>query len=596
MKSKYLSTALNTVNRNLETISKARLGVGALTLICWFYPVVFSSGMAVLYPASLFLLIGFVVLVYRTVRLKEFKEYLLQRERMEERSLFQQRTDFKYTPDEINKWGQLLSKVNWDKSAHWDDLDLIKAQGLLQAIHWTGNVESLQYLIQLMQRNPLTARQIQSRQDHVKLLTKGPRRKALALLTLNAESSSVNTAHVLLKEPLVENQMWVNAMYVYYATLLASYGWYMFKGVTLFGILLFGLFFLFPIVNSKVKIFKTLAWVSGFESQLTRLQKVSKLVQFYAAQSENQNKALLTSFLDSKSGVSFDSTIKEMNRIIGAMGLRQNVILYAIVHAILPWDFYWTARAEKLRNKLEKIYLHWIEDLVEFEAYALLAEYSENVLNGTWPVITITSEAGFVGTGLRHPLIPAKFVVANDVDLNQTTKKCLLITGSNMSGKSTFLRTLGINLILMRMGSKVHAGRFESSPFQVLTSLKRVDSLEESLSTFYSEVKNLKEIRDECITHTSIYLIDEIFRGTNNRERLIGAQKYIKALLQSPSIGLVTTHDLELSQMDQEYSNLVNEHFADTIENGKMIFDYKKKLGPCPSTNALKVMEMEGVF
>ena len=200
------------------------------------------------------------------------------------------------------------------------------------------------------------------------------------------------------------------------------------------------------------------------------------------------------------------------------------------------------------------------------------------------------------GRGLRHPLIPARFVVANDVALNAENRKCLLITGSNMSGKSTFLRTLGINLVLMRIGCRVHAEHLESSPFQVLTSLKRVDSLEESLSTFYSEVKNLKEIRDECITHTSIYLIDEIFRGTNNRERLIGAQKYIKALLQSPSIGLVTTHDLELSQMDQEYSNLVNEHFADTIENGKMVFDYKKKMGPCPSTNALKVMEMEGVF
>jgi DNA mismatch repair ATPase MutS len=299
--------------------------------------------------------------------------------------------------------------------------------------------------------------------------------------------------------------------------------------------------------------------------------------------------------LESKNGVSFSQTIGELNRIIGAMGLRQNVILYAIVHAFAPWDFYWTARAEKLRLKLETVYLRWIEDLVEFEAIALLAEYSQNIQNGVWPKI-LSENAQLVAKDLRHPLIPARYVVANDVDLDPTHKKCLLLTGSNMSGKSTFLRTLGINLILMRIGSRVHAQRFESSALQVLTSLKRVDSLEESLSTFYSEVKNLKEIRDECISHPSIYLIDEIFRGTNNRERLIGAQKYIKALLQSPSIGLVTTHDLELSQMDQEYKNLVNEHFADRIENGKMIFDYKKKSGPCPSTNALKVMEMEGVF
>lgn len=595
MKSKYLSTTLNAVNKHLEMITKARLLVGSLTLVCWFYPVIFSAGMAVLYPSSLLLVIGFVYLVYRTARVKEFKEYLLQRERMSERAMFQRSADFKYTPDEINKWGQLLSNVNVDKSAHWDDLDLLKAHGLLQAIHGTGNAESLQYLIHLMKRTPLTAAQMQIRQNNVRLLTRGPRRKALALLTLNPETSSVSTTHVLLKESLIKNNLWVHVMYLYYAILLAGYAWYILSGVTVFGALLFGLFFIFPVINSQVKIFQTLSWVSGFESQLARLQKVSKMVRYYASQSDKHSGPLLRSFLESQSGVSFDATIKEMNRIIGAMGLRQNVILYAIVHAFVPWDFYWTARAEVLRKKLEKIYVRWIEDLVEFEAYALLAEYSQTIHGGVWPVIK-EGEVLLNAQGLRHPLIPTEVVVANDVDLNPATKKCLLLTGSNMSGKSTFLRTLGINLILMRIGSKVHASKLESSAFQVLTSLKRVDSLEESLSTFYSEVKNLKEIRDECVTHTSLYLIDEIFRGTNNRERLIGAQKYIKALLQSPSIGLVTTHDLELSQMDQDYKNLVNEHFADSIENGKMIFDYKKKAGPCPSTNALKVMEMEGVF
>jgi len=595
VKSKFLSSSLSSINVKLESVSKARLSVGLLILVCWFYPVIFSSGMAFLYPSSLLLIVAFVVLVYKSARVREFKGYLLQREKMIERRTFQNQTDFKYTPDEVNRWGQLLAKMNLDKSAHWDDLDLVKPQGLLQAIHTTGNAESLQSLINLMRRSPLSAQQIQERQNRVKVLAKGPRRKALALLTLNPESTSVNSTHVLLKESLVDSSAWVYAVYAYYVALIVCYGLFVISGVTAFAALLFGLFFVFPVANAKVKIFKTLAWVSGFEAQLNRLQKVKKIVHSYAVKAEKEKIPMLQSFLESTNGVSFEDSIQELNKIIGAMGLRQNVILYAIVHAIVPWDFYWTARAESLRLRLEKVYLRWVEDLVEFEAIALLSEYSANTLDGVWPVVKDTP-ATLMGRGLRHPLIPGRYVVSNDVELNTTTRKCLLITGSNMSGKSTFLRTLGINLVLMRLGARVHAAQLEASPFQVLTSLKRVDSLEESLSTFYSEVKNLKEIRDECISHTSIYLIDEIFRGTNNRERLIGAQKYIKALLQSPSIGLVTTHDLELSQMDQEYSNLVNEHFADTIENGKMIFDYKKKLGPCPSTNALKVMEMEGVF
>lgn len=514
---------------------------------------------------------------------------------MNERRIYQNQTDFKYTPEDVHRWGQLLAKMNLDKSAHWDDLDLVKPHGLLQAIHTTGNAESLQSLINLMRRSPLSTRQIQERQNRVKVLAHGPRRKALALLTLNPESTTVNSTHLLLKESLVDSMRWVYAVYAYYAALIICYALFFISGITAFAVLLFGLFFVFPVANAKVKIFKTLAWVSGFEAQLNRLQKLKKIVHSYAVKAEKEKIPMLRSFLESTNGVSFEDSIQELNRIIGAMGLRQNVILYAIVHALLPWDFYWTARAESLRLRLEEVYLRWVEDLVEFEATALLSEYSANIVAGVWPLVR-DEQVRLTGRGLRHPLIPARYVVANDVELNQMTRKCLLITGSNMSGKSTFLRTLGINLVLMRLGAKVHATHLEASPFQVLTSLKRVDSLEESLSTFYSEVKNLKEIRDECLSHTSIYLIDEIFRGTNNRERLIGAQRYIKALLQSSSIGLITTHDLELSQMDQEYSNLVNEHFADMIENGKMIFDYKKKMGPCPSTNALKVMEMEGVF
>ncbi|MBL7543454.1 MAG: hypothetical protein JNL11_06535 [Bdellovibrionaceae bacterium] len=594
MKSKFLATLIERVNRTLESTAQLRLVVGGLVLVCWFYPVIFSSGMALLYPSSLLFIIGFIVLVYRSVRIKEFKSYLLQREIIQDRRLNQEKAEYKYTANDINRWGDLLSQVNLDKSSHWDDLDLVKAHGLLPSIHFTGNVPSLQHLIELMRRQPLTSDQVLERQSKVQLLTRGPRRKALTQLSRYPETTNVNTTQALLKESLVKDARWLWFIYAYYALLWVAYVGYLLSGVTVFAAFLFGLFFVFPLAGSRVKIFKTLSWVSGFEAQLSRLRMVKKTIQNYSIQASAKKVSLLSSFSVSTHGLSFDETLSELNRIIGALGLRQNFIAYGIVHAFLPWDFYWTNRAEAVRKKLEPIYLRWVEDLVEFEAFLLLAEYSENI-KGVWPTIT-GGEARLRAEGVRHPLIPARVVIANDVELNPAHRKCLLVTGSNMSGKSTFLRTLGINLMLMRMGCKVHANSFESSAFQVLTSLKRVDSLEESLSTFYSEVKNLKEIRDECVLYTSLYLIDEIFRGTNNRERLIGAQKYIKALLQSPSMGLVTTHDLELSQMDQEYKNLVNEHFADRIENGKMIFDYKKKLGPCPSTNALKVMEMEGVF
>ena len=387
MKSKFLSSSLSSINQKLEAVSKARLTVGLLVLVCWFYPVIFSSGMALLYPSSLLFIIVFVVLVYKSVRIKEFKSYLLQREKMIERRTFQNQTDFKYTADEINRWSQLLAKMNLDKSAHWDDLDLVKPQGLLQAIHTTGNAESLQLLINLMRRSPLSRQQIQERQNRVNILSNGPRRKALALLTLNPESTSVNSTHVLLKESLVDSSTLVYVVYAYYAALMICYGLFFINGTTAFGALLFGLFFVFPIANAKVKIFKTIEWVSGFEAQLNRLQKVKKIVHSYAVKAEKEKIPMLHSFLEATNGVSFEESIQELNKIIGAMGLRQNVILYAIVHAVIPWDFYWTARAESLRLRLEKVYLRWVEDLVEFEAIALLSEYSANMVGGVWPVV-----------------------------------------------------------------------------------------------------------------------------------------------------------------------------------------------------------------
>ncbi len=595
MKSKFIATSLKQTNKKIDSISKLRLGVGLTILICWFYPVIFNSGLAIFYPLSILFIVGFITLVYKSTRFKEFKDYLIQRERLEDRRDAQIRTDFKYTPDELSKWQALLAKIHVDKSAHWDDLDLVKSNGLLQSLHSTGNAESLQFLADLLKRGPLSLAEIQRRQLCVHIVSLGPRRKALTILTMNPDVQSLPSTQLLLKESLVETSILVPITYAYYFLLWTSYAWYLTTGGTLYGVLLLGLFFLFPLVNRRVKISKTYNWVVGFEAQLARMQKVKKVIRFYSQKAQQEKSSLLSSFLESETGLSFDRALRELNKIIGAMGLRQNFILYGIIHTLVPWDFYWTVRAESLRLKLEAVYMRWLQDLMEFEAYAMLAEYSQNIVNSTWPEIK-PGAATLKAIDLSHPLIPVQVMVPNDVELNPIDKKCLLVTGSNMSGKSTFLRTLGINLMLMRMGSKVHARVFESSPFQVLTSLKRVDSLEESLSTFYSEVKNLKDIRDESISHLSLYLIDEIFRGTNNRERLIGAQKYIKALLQSPSLGLVTTHDLELSQMDQDYKNLVNEHFADSIENGKMVFDYKKKMGPCPSTNALKVMEMEGVF
>ncbi|MDP3595812.1 MAG: MutS family DNA mismatch repair protein, partial [Nitrospirota bacterium] len=198
---------------------------------------------------------------------------------------------------------------------------------------------------------------------------------------------------------------------------------------------------------------------------------------------------------------------------------------------------------------------------------------------------------------LGHPLIPHAARVANDFSL-QGLGQVLLVTGSNMSGKSTFLRTVGINICLAQAGAPVCASHFEWTWVRVVCCIRVDDSLDEGLSFFYAEVKRLKTLLDATMDRSHapvLFLIDEIFKGTNNRERLIGSRSFITALSQSHGFGMVTTHDLELTDLDKTVPGLRNAHFQETVAAGALQFDYQLRSGPCPTTNALRIMELEGL-
>ncbi len=198
---------------------------------------------------------------------------------------------------------------------------------------------------------------------------------------------------------------------------------------------------------------------------------------------------------------------------------------------------------------------------------------------------------------LGHPLLSAKSRVANDVHL-AGLGSIHLITGSNMSGKSTFLRTIGINLCLAQAGAPVCARSFDWTWGRLACCIRVDDSLDAGLSFFYAEVKRLKMILDatkERAAPPLLFLIDEIFKGTNNRERLIGSRVYITELSRGNGFGLVSTHDLELAELEDTVSGLTNAHFQETVAAGTLAFDYQLRPGPCPTTNALKIMELEGL-
>ena len=167
-----------------------------------------------------------------------------------------------------------------------------------------------------------------------------------------------------------------------------------------------------------------------------------------------------------------------------------------------------------------------------------------------------------------------------------------------MSGKSTFLRTIGINVCLAQAGGPVCAEEFDWTWMRLYCCIRITDSLDEGLSYFYAEVKRLKVILDSIDDRTAppvLFLIDEIYKGTNNRERLRGSESFIQALHLGNGLGLITTHDLELSRLENEGKDLINLHFQETVEEGKLSFDFRLRPGPCPTTNALRIMAQEGL-
>jgi len=290
-----------------------------------------------------------------------------------------------------------------------------------------------------------------------------------------------------------------------------------------------------------------------------------------------------------------------MNRL----SVRAHPLVHYLINALGPWDLYHTYRLQQLQDRIATIAPGWFELLAELDAAASLATFAHLHPDYRWPDLVEPRARGQDGgdvpmldaEGLAHPLIPSAVRVANQIRFTGRGR-IYLVTGSNMSGKSTFLRTIGINTCLAQAGGPVCATSFNWSPVRIGSCIRVDDSLDGGLSFFYAEVKRLKMILDDTRNEQAppvLWLIDEVFKGTNNRERLIGGRALITALAGGNGFGLVTTHDLELSELERRLPTVTNVHFQETVAQGALHFDYRLKPGPCPTTNALRIMALEGL-
>ncbi|WOK06534.1 DNA mismatch repair protein MutS [Imperialibacter roseus] len=291
-------------------------------------------------------------------------------------------------------------------------------------------------------------------------------------------------------------------------------------------------------------------------------------------------------------GPSASVAFKKLHEVVNRFDSRINM-LYQILNSFLLLDFWLITLAQKWFDENIDHVGGWMEALGEMEAISSLAGFAFANPAYVYPE-TSGWDFDLKASQLGHPLIPAKKRVVNDFVLDG--KGLILITGSNMSGKSTFLRTVGVNSVLALAGAPVCANSMTISYMELFTSMRTHDDLSESVSSFYAELKRLRQLLDLLETGAPVlYMLDEVLKGTNSEDRHIGTKALVRQLLREKAAGFISTHDLSLSELGNTDPLVTNFSFNSLVKGDELLFDYKLTEGPCKSFNASQLMKNIGI-
>ena len=301
-------------------------------------------------------------------------------------------------------------------------------------------------------------------------------------------------------------------------------------------------------------------------------------------------------------GVCASQRIAKLHKLIQLLDARRN-ILFAPISIFFLWTSHTCMAIEAWRAANGSELTRWLEAVGDYESLCAISGFAYERRTTSFPEVTGPT-THFEATDLKHPLMAEHTCIANSLSLHGQAAEegapndaLFVVSGSNMSGKSTLLRTIGTNAVLAQMGAPVCAEKLRMSPLRIGTSMRTQDSLIDGTSRFYAEIKRLKRIVDLAGGQPPLlFLLDEVLHGTNSHDRRIGAEAVVTTLVQRGSIGLITTHDLTLAEVAENLGPLArNVHFADQLVDGQMVFDYTMHEGPVRGSNALGLMRAIGL-
>lgn len=477
-----------------------------------------------------------------------------------------------------------------------NDLDLFGHASLFQYINRTESEQAGRLLADWL-LEPASAETILQRQKAVDALSAIPEwneqlqsHGAAKKITLSAE---LHICQWMEEQNNVRTHTgWKFTRYLFPA---ASISWllvYLFDRIPQ-SLFLTGLTFFFAIVlviNKKLmpawnKLGKISAELESFSDSIRHIESAT-----FNNELLNTHKSAFTS----QSNKAASGQIKSLKKIMDRLDYRLNPVVFIPLSVFLCWDLQQVFALEKWKAANKAGIRHWFASLAEIEALSSLGRLRFNHPEWVFPVLETATT--FAGTSIGHPLIPAGKRVNSDFN-TQGDGIINLVTGSNMAGKSTFLRSCGVNIILAMAGAPVCATGLRLSPLRVMSSMRISDNLEESTSTFYAELKKLKAIIEAVNKKEKVFLLlDEILRGTNSGDRHTGSKALIKQLIAQQATGIVASHDLELAKLKDIYpQQLFNYHFDVQIANEELYFDYTLKEGVCKSMNASLLMKKIGI-
>ena len=287
--------------------------------------------------------------------------------------------------------------------------------------------------------------------------------------------------------------------------------------------------------------------------------------------------------------------LKKLSRILQAFDNRINLLVGFFLNGLLLWDFHCIYKLEKWKEKSKDHLPVWLNHLGEIDAFISLANYAYNNQGFAYPVVS-SDKSILKAKNLGHPLIPEESRIGNDFILPGSGHICV-ITGANMAGKSTFLRTVAVNYILGMAGAPVCASELEFTPLRLFTSMRTTDSLGQNESYFYAELKRLRILKERLEEGVkTLFILDEILKGTNSNDKSTGSKLFLKKLIGVGGTGLIATHDTSLGEMEEEFPELIaNNCFEIEIEGERIIFDYKLQNGITQKMNASLLLRQMGL-